>query len=118
MIKTATARVARSPLGALFLAAAVFVGGVLHAPSAIAGVPQAVTVRYGDLDLSRPADAAKFYTRILHAAKVVCAPEDYRVLLQVGGTHECVRATVEATVAHVAIPQLTAYHLVKSARHG
>ena len=64
------------------------------------------------------ADAAKLYARIVQAAKLVCAPEDYRLLLQVEGTRDCVRATVDATVAHVAMPQLTAYHLVQSALHG
>ena len=109
MLKNATA---------VLLTTALFVGSALHAPRAVAGAPQAVTVRYGDLDLSRAADAAKLYTRIVQAARVVCAPEDYRLLLQVEGTRECVRATVDAAVAHVAVPQLTAYHHVQSALHG
>jgi len=110
MLKNATALVS--------LAAALLVGALVHAPSAAAGVPHAVVVRYGDLDLARSADAARLYARIVTAAKVVCAPEDNRLLLQVAGTRACVRETVDATVAHVGLPQLTAYHRVKSALHG
>jgi UrcA family protein len=38
--------------------------------------PQSVTIRYGDLDLSQPADASALYARIRSAARQVCAAAD------------------------------------------
>jgi UrcA family protein len=71
----------------------------------------AITVKYTDLDLNRPADVRILYHRIRFAAKESCG------LGEITGSHlklasweVCVAGAVEQAVAKVDRPALTAYH--------
>src|SRR5262245_34685529 len=73
-------------------------------------VPQR-TVRFQDLDLARPGDAQRLYTRLRAAAKAVCDEQiegrDARSATRRG---ECIRQSLEGAVAEVNAPALTALH--------
>ena len=68
-----------------------------------------MTVSYRDLDLNNSAGVAKLYRRIQSAARSVCGYEATSVY---GPSiwQNCVRPTVDATVAKVNNPPLTALH--------
>jgi UrcA family protein len=56
-----------------------------------------VTVRYGDLDLSRSEGAAVLYGRLSNAARKVCAVDESRDLVLYSAARRCyVRALSEA----------------------
>jgi UrcA family protein len=84
-------------------------------PSAFANVQtdpaDSITVKYADLDLSKPAGAETLYLRIKRAARMVCSHNveswDARRL-----THEreCVDDAIANAVKHVNKPTLTAMY--------
>ncbi len=78
-------------------------------PAEISGVRSA-PVRYGDLDLNRPADARKLYSRIRLAARHVCGNPDIRNLADVARSQPCLEQAVDDAVARVNSPELTAIH--------
>ncbi len=65
-----------------------------------AAQPQA-SVRVGDLDLSRPADAQAFHARLRAAARQVCAPIAGRSAAQHGAWQACRHEAVERTLARL-----------------
>jgi UrcA family protein len=72
-----------------------------------------VSVRYADLDLSRPGDVKVLYHRIRVAADAACGERELT------GSHQrasswvqCVAQAVDEAVARVDRPALTAYHHV------
>jgi len=77
------------------------------APAATPGdkITQSTVVRYYDLDLSKPEDAARLYARIRHAAAGVC-PSRWGDSPQ----RDCYDAAVAAAVARVNKPLLSARH--------
>ncbi len=68
-------------------------------------ITQSTVVRYCDLDLSKPADAARLYARIRHAAASVC-PSSWSDSPQ----RDCYEVAVAAAVARVNNPLLSARH--------
>ena len=77
------------------------------APAASPGdkITQSTVVSFRDLDLSKPADAARLYARIRHAAARVC-PSRWEDQPQRG----CYDAAVAAAVARINKPLLSARH--------
>lgn len=96
------------PLMLLGTAAAVapaIASAAAPAASAADTITESKVVRYYDLDLSKPADAARLYARIRHTAAQVC-PSTWGDSPQ----RECFDAAVAAAVAHVNKPLLSARH--------
>jgi UrcA family protein len=83
------------------------------ANSATPDMPHQVTVRYGDLDLTRHEAATVLYHRLNKAARTVCgAGEVYerRDLRRVHIHRECYERVLSATVQKVNHPILAAMH--------
>ena len=95
------------PLMLLGAAAAAPAIASAAAPVASPGdkITQSTVVRYYDLDLSKPADAARLYARIRHAAARVC-PSSWGDSPQ----RDCYDAAVAAAVARINKPLLSARH--------
>ena len=94
-----------------FRALALFAAGLLGTATVWAGPPatRSVEVSFRDLDLSNPPGVAKLYRRIQAAARSVCQYEPTSPREQIIWQF-CVRPTVEAAVAKVDNPLLTALH--------
>jgi UrcA family protein len=79
--------------------------------------PAAVTVSYGDLDLSVPAGAERLYKRIDQTAKQVCgSPTLANSAIVAPGYKACVVEAVDRAVATVDSPLLSAYHAARTAK--
>lgn len=74
------------------------------------------TVRYRDLNLSRPEDVNKLYEGIRVTAKFVCESYDRLELAGRRQFQECVSNAVDAAVRKVGSEQLTAIHLGRTKR--
>ena len=84
--------------------------------AAPAGDVEQTTVRFGDLNIDRAADAAVLYRRIRHAAERVCGDPQMvgsRTISPIW--RSCVAQSVERAVLAVDRPALTAYHRVHAA---
>ena len=94
-----------------FRARALFAVCLLGTTIAWAGPPatRSVAVSFRDLDLSTPSGAAKLYRRIQAAARSVCQYEPTSPREPIIWQY-CVRPTVDAAVAKVDNPLLTALH--------
>ncbi len=81
--------------------------------AAHAGDVPTVTVKYGDLDLSRTEAAATLYHRIRQAARSVCQPLDFEHDSTPSGMAEsyphCLREAVSRAVIKINNPVLSAY---------
>jgi UrcA family protein len=64
-------------------------------------------VRFGDLDLTRPADAQELYRRIRHAARTVCEPIGQGGSPLALSDRSCVVQAIARAVAEVNSPLLT-----------
>jgi len=73
-----------------------------------------VTVRFGNLDLSKSQGVETLYRRIRAAAEQVCAPLDERDLARHMRFNACVRSAISTAVANVDRPTLTAYYEAKT----
>jgi UrcA family protein len=67
------------------------------------------TVKFSDLDLTKPAGVQELYSRIQSAAAIVCGGRDPVVTLYVRKTR-CFGAAVTQAVATVDNPRLSALH--------
>lgn len=85
--------------------------GVAHADEE--AVPT-VTVAYGDLDLSAPADAARLYSRIDTAATIVCRNLDRLSIELRAAFRQCKAHAIDVAVSQVNNPNLAALHAVRS----
>jgi UrcA family protein len=65
-----------------------------------------ITVRFADLDLSKPEGVATLYARISRTARDICGDADGKMSLN----ERCVTKTVENAVNRLNRPQLTALH--------
>jgi UrcA family protein len=76
-------------------------------------IPECTAQRFADLDLSHSQGAAVLYRRLKGAAETVCGVEG-SVLSRDLGSHkrsqECIRSALDAAVAKVNQPALTAYY--------
>jgi UrcA family protein len=68
------------------------------------------TVRFPDLDLSKVDGAAVLYTRLRHAAALVCSPLDGRGLALNPQYRACVDQAIAGAVQSVGRPMLSQYH--------
>jgi len=66
------------------------------------------TVKFADLDLTRPAGAQELYRRIQQAARDVCQPNDSAAHLQF--SQECRSSAIARAVVDVGAPLLTEQH--------
>jgi UrcA family protein len=96
--------------------AALLCSGVLS--NAVAGETQkAITVKYGDLNLSNEKGVAALYGRIERAATVVCGASPLPAPLAFKRASEQCRAeTIAAAIKAVNIDVLTAMHKEKQSR--
>jgi len=72
------------------------------------------TVRFADLDLSRPAGVAVLYQRIRVAAREVCQTVDERDLMLLAASRSCVRDASDRAVDDVHSLTLSRYHQTKT----
>lgn len=72
------------------------------------------TVRFADLDLSRPAGIAVLYQRIRVAAREVCQPFSERDLMLLTDARSCFRDAIDHAVDDVHSPALSRYHQKKT----
>jgi UrcA family protein len=91
---------------------------VVGAGNAMAGTPEvpSVTIRYTDLDLSKPAGAETLYRRIQAAARTVCGVYKAKDLQQIAFARDCYTATVASAVMTINRPLVTALHRSRGAR--
>ena len=92
-------------LGAAAAVAPAIVSAAAPGESTGATITESKVVRFCDLDLSKPADAARLYARIRNAAARVC-PSSWGDSPQ----RDCYDAAVAAAVARVNMPLLSARH--------
>jgi UrcA family protein len=88
---------------------------------ALAGAPQdppTMTVRYADLDLTKPAGAKALYVRVTQAARDVCSPLDGRDVARASRYKACVQKSTSDAVTKIDRPQLTAYAKEIAGAHG
>ena len=80
--------------------------------------PPAITVRFGDLNVSTADGVRALYARVRGAASAVChsSPEWYPT--EWWAYKDCYRATTDSVVARLNIPKLTALHLETTHREG
>jgi len=72
------------------------------------------TVRFADLDLTRPADVAQLYQRIRVAAREVCQPLSERDLTLLAASRSCVLGAIDRAVGEVNSQTLSRYHQSKT----
>ncbi|MGA8705493.1 MAG: UrcA family protein [Steroidobacteraceae bacterium] len=97
-------------LAALFIVAwqGAALGGSLDGPDV---QTMSVSVRYADLDLSRPADVKVLYQRIGRAANAVCGERELTGShLPLPSWRRCVADAVDHAVVQLDRPALSAYH--------
>lgn len=74
----------------------------------VSAVAPKVVVKYGDLDLSRPAGANALILRIRQAAKNTCAGFSTRLLSEASEHRACLQETMAAAVAQIDAPLVSA----------
>ena len=72
--------------------------------------PTNVVVRYSDLNLSQPKDAATLYHRIQRAAREACEDNGLESLERTVRIRRCMQEAVNNAVAKVSSQQLTEIH--------
>jgi UrcA family protein len=77
--------------------------------------PLTVRVKFGDLDVSRPQDAAVLYDRIRGAAEKVCSPYEAGGFAAKMHLDACINEAISKAVTTVDVPALSRVH---SARMG
>jgi UrcA family protein len=107
MICSTTYRTVLSLVGAVIMTLGTF--SMLQA-SAPWDTPRSESVGYYNVDLSRPVSAERLYQRIHAAAERVCAPSVTPAASTRQRAHVCVDQAVNAAVAEVNHPQLSAVH--------
>jgi UrcA family protein len=96
------------------LAACALLSGPIRAGERIVTVKVSVTT--AGLDVGRPADARELYSRLQHAANVVCG-NGMRVGLQtIGDFAGCVETALGEAVRSANLPQLTTVYLTTHTR--
>ena len=101
------------------LAAATLCGaissGLTALPAGAAGLepPLSVTVKYGDLDVSRPQGATALYGRIRAAAEKVCSPVEAGGVAAKMRFNGCIDKAISDAVTKVHQPELSAFDNAK-----
>ena len=73
-----------------------------------------VTVKFADLDVSRPAGATKLYGRIQGAANLVCSAHDRSNFTAQANFKACVKDAIGRAVAKVESPALNMVYRAKT----
>ena len=76
--------------------------------------PLTVRVKFGDLDVSRPQDAAVLYGRIRAAAERVCSPYGASGLAAKTHLDACINEAISNAVTTVDAPALSRVHRAKT----
>jgi UrcA family protein len=97
---------------AMVLAAVVAMIPALPAVAGDALAPK-VTVKFADLDVSKPHDVAVLYSRIVSASEELCAPFDRNDMVLARKMRACVNSAVASAVNHANIPALTSVYTAK-----
>jgi UrcA family protein len=84
-----------------------------HAVEPVGLLSQTV-VNYSDLNLNNPAGAAALYTRIAHAADLVCPDSGQAPTLSRIARAKCKAQAIRLAVENVHAPELTRYYALKS----
>jgi UrcA family protein len=116
-MKNITARIVLRPLIASTLLSA-FVSS-FAATSASADTADAPTqiVRFADLDVTQPRDAAILYSRIRTAAEQLCSPlqgSGMGIATRAAKVDACVRESIAGAVASVGKPALSAVYAARN----
>jgi UrcA family protein len=104
MLATATALLFTVSLGSAFS---------VPAGAATGDIPS-VTVKFGDLDISRPAGAMKLYGRIQEAANRVCSAYDRSNFAVQANFKACVSDAMSRAIAKVGSPALNMVYRAKT----
>ena len=99
---------ARSLLGAAAVASTLFAGNVAAKDHL---VTIQLHVRADGLDLSRPADAHTFYTRIQHAAWVACTHANRVDMVPLDNSKACSEKALGEAIGSIKVPLLTQIYL-------
>jgi UrcA family protein len=83
-------------------------GAMSSSARALEETPISKVVRFGDLDITKPAGAQALYRRIQAAAQQVCALPMSRTLVTAELERTCTRTAVDGAVRQVNSEQLTA----------
>lgn len=83
-----------------------FAAGAITFASQSGGANDGTTVRFADLDLSKPEGVARLYARISRTARDICGDADGSMSLK----QKCVAKTIEDAVSRINKPLLTALH--------
>ena len=110
----------RTLLGGVAVACALLTGNVAAKDK---NVTVAIHVSNQGLDLSQPADAQTFYTRLTNAAWVACTRGDRVDLLPADDLRGCYEAALGTAVRSASIPMVTQIYLAthtlqEAAKHG
>jgi UrcA family protein len=93
----------------------VSLGSALSVPASAdtSDIPS-VTVKFSDLDISRPAGATKLYGRIQGAANLVCSAYDHSNFMAQANFKACVSDAIGRAVAKVESPTLNMVYRAKT----
>ena len=89
-------------------------GGAFAAASPAATATTAVTVRYGDLNLSNPEGAAALYARLRSAARKVCGTADPRELSAYDAVKQCYELALADAVERIDQARLVTLHRART----
>ena len=111
---------ARSVLGAAAVTCTLLAGNVAASDH---GITVAIHVSTQGLDLSQPAGAQQFYTRLQHAARVVCTHGNQVGLAPSPDPEGCYEQALGDAIRSANVPLLTQVYLVthtlrEAAAHG
>ena len=99
---------ARSVLGAAAVACTLLAGNVAASDH---GITVAIHVSTQGLDLSQPAGAQQFYTRLQHAARVVCTHGNQVGLAPSPDPEGCYKQALGDAIRSANVPLLTRVYL-------
>jgi UrcA family protein len=91
----------------------------LFAPVGTASASNApdVIVRYADLDLSRPSDVERLYSRLQTAADSICLSSSPYELARYAAYQRCLQAVLDRAVSQVPSQALLALHRASVGTH-
>jgi UrcA family protein len=103
---------------ALLATATLATGLIVNHASAASAYEESrnVVVRFSDLNLSQPKDAATLYNRIQRAARKACEDDGRESLERLQQFHKCMEQAVTNAVAKVSSQQLTEIHEAQTHR--
>jgi UrcA family protein len=95
---------------------ALLMGASLCVQAAAPGDAHRQVVRYGDLDLDKPAGSQALYQRIVQAAGTVCRDFEGRELAKAARYAKCQSEAIDGAILAINHPLLSGYYIAK--HHG